>query len=157
MAVLSAYFDLGTSVRRIAEYAGMFSDADLFEIQPLMPYTEEDLDADNPKSRSCLEQGDVSSRPQLIRMPGAYDTVLLGFPLWLESEPRVIDTFLSQLPAGTHVIPFTNAAGKEEEISMALSSRFPLLKMDPVAVVENDPAAIGSWIRSLSLQDLCHH
>ena len=38
MAVLSAYFDLGTSVRRIAEYAGMFSDADLFEIQPLMPY-----------------------------------------------------------------------------------------------------------------------
>ncbi len=151
MAVLSAYFDLGTSVRRIAEYAGMFSDADLFEIQPLMPYTEEDLDADNPKSRCSTEQKDSSSRPQLVRMPGTYDTVLLGFPLWLESEPRIIDTFLSQLPAGTRVIPFTDEDTKAEELSAALAARFPSLKMDPLAVVGNDPGAIGAWIRSLSL------
>lgn len=151
MAVLSAYFDLGSSVRRIAEYAGMFSDADLFEIQPLMPYTEEDLDADNPKSRCCTEQADGAARPQLIRMPQAYDVVLLGFGLWLESEPRVIDTFLSQLPSGTRVIPYTNEAGREEKLSAELSSRFPSLRIEPVMVLDGDPKKIAAWAHNLSL------
>ena len=68
--------------REIAEATG----AELYEIRPAQPYTPADLDWTNKKSRSSVEMNDPACRPAIAgELPemDKYDTVFLGFPIWL--------------------------------------------------------------------------
>ena len=78
---LVAYFSAsGVTAKAAAELAGALS-ADIHEIKPKVPYTKEDLDWTNMKSRSSLEMSDSSSRPEIAVSElqlGEYDVLLLG-------------------------------------------------------------------------------
>ena len=57
--------------------------ADLFEIEPKVPYTKPDLDWMNKKSRSSVEMNDKKIRPEIEDIPvdiSAYDEIIIGFP-----------------------------------------------------------------------------
>ena len=57
--------------------------ADLFEIEPKVPYTKLDLDWMNKKSRSSVEMSDKKYRPEIMKKEmdmSSYDEILLGFP-----------------------------------------------------------------------------
>ena len=57
--------------------------ADLFEIEPKVPYTKPDLDWMNKKSRSSVEMSDKKYRPAIMKKEmdmSSYDEILLGFP-----------------------------------------------------------------------------
>ena len=60
---LVAYFSVTGNTRKLAENLAQVAHADLFEIVPKKPYTEEDCDWHNPESRTSLECNDSSSRP----------------------------------------------------------------------------------------------
>ncbi len=113
---LTVYFSITGKTRRTAQYVGMCTDSDLFEIKPLLPYTEEDLDWRNPSSRSYKEYIDLSSRPPIFHMPDdlqSYTVIYIGYPLWYEDVPRIMMTFLSQIPKkGQTIIPF--ATGEQD-------------------------------------------
>ena len=111
---LVVYFSATGNTKPLAEYAAKYLSADLYEIVPAQPYTDADLNYNNNQSRSTLEHGDASIRPEiegLIESIDAYDTIYLGYPIWWGEAPRIIDTFLTSFDfSGKTIIPFCTSA-----------------------------------------------
>lgn len=86
-----------------------FLHADLYEILPEEPYTEEDL-AYYTGGRADQEQDDPSARPGIanrVEDMDQYDTVLLGYPIWHGQAPSIISTFLESYDfLGKTIVPF---------------------------------------------------
>lgn len=112
---LVVYFSAGGVTKKVAERLAAAAGADLFEIEPAVPYTVADLDWTNKKSRSSVEMNDPSSRPEIARRLDSleeYDTVFLGFPIWWYVAPTIINTFLESYDfAGKTIIPFATSGG----------------------------------------------
>ena len=84
--VLVAYFSASGTTARMARSLAQAAGADLYEIRPAVPYTSADLDWNDKQSRSSVEMNDKSFRPALADHDAPidrYDTILLGFPIWL--------------------------------------------------------------------------
>ncbi|MDD6903431.1 MAG: flavodoxin [Candidatus Borkfalkiaceae bacterium] len=112
---LVAYFSASGVTKKTAEKLAAAANADSFEIIPVQPYTDEDLDWTDKKSRSTIEMNDPSSRPAIaekLENMGGYDIVFVGFPVWWYVEPRIIDTFLESYDfSGKTVVPFATSGG----------------------------------------------
>lgn len=112
---LVAYFSASGVTKKTAEKLAAAANADSFEIIPVQPYTDEDLDWTDKKSRSTIEMNDPSSRPAIaekLENIGGYDIVFVGFPVWWYVEPRIIDTFLDSYDfSGKTVVPFATSGG----------------------------------------------
>ena len=100
-----------SAAREIAEAVG----GDLYEIQPVQPYTSADLNWMDKKSRGTIEMNDPESRPEIaasVQNMEQYDTILIGFPIWWYVEPRIVDTFLESYDfSGKTMIPFATSGG----------------------------------------------
>lgn len=116
---LVACFSASGVTKAVAVRLAKAADADFFEIKPAVPYTRADLDWTNRKSRSSLEMNDPASRPALAeQLPSmdAYDTVLLGFPIWWYAVPSIIHTFLESYDfSGKTILPFATSGGSTME------------------------------------------
>ena len=83
---LVAYFSATGNTRAVAESLAALTGADLYEIVPADPYTEDDLDYGNSESRTSLEMDDPDARPEIAGEPldlTGYTTLYLGYPIWL--------------------------------------------------------------------------
>ena len=108
--ILVAYFSATGTTKGVAERIASVTGADLYEIVPAEPYTEDDLNWHDSSSRTTYEQNDKSVRPEIagetLSLDG-YTTVYLGFPIWWGEEPRIMDTFVESHDfTGITVIPF---------------------------------------------------
>lgn len=112
---LVAYFSASGVTAGVAEKLSETIGADLFAIEPVIPYTKADLDWMDKKSRSTLEMNDPSSRPAIARKcdnMDEYDTVYVGFPIWWYVAPTIINTFLESYDmTGKTIIPFATSGG----------------------------------------------
>lgn len=108
-SILVAYFSATGSTKQVAQQAAEILDADLYEIVPEDPYTEEDL-AYYTGGRADQEQDDPSARPVIsggVEDMSQYDTILLGYPIWHGQAPRIISTFLESYDFSDKIIiPF---------------------------------------------------
>ena len=94
---LVAYFSASGNTAKAAKTLAQAAGADLYEIKPEVPYTQEDLDWNNPEARSSMEMQDKSFRPAIADKNAnveAYDVVFLGFPIWWYVAPTIVNTFL---------------------------------------------------------------
>ena len=62
---LVAYFSASGVTAKVAETLAEAIGADIFEIEPKVPYTKADLDWTNRQSRSSIEMNDPASRPAI--------------------------------------------------------------------------------------------
>lgn len=112
---LVAYFSASGTTEQVAQDLADAIGADIFEIVPEQPYTEDDLNWNDEKSRSSVEMGDETCRPAFdgkVEEMETYDTVFVGFPVWWYVEPRIIDTFLEAYDfSGKTVVPFATSGG----------------------------------------------
>ena len=77
---LVAYFSASGVIAKVAETLAEAIGADIFEIEPKVPYTEADLDWMDKKARSTIEMKDPASRPEIaVKRDNMkdYDTILL--------------------------------------------------------------------------------
>ena len=84
--VLIAYFSASGVTARVAQEMAEAIGADLYEIAPAEIYTSADLNWMNKKSRSSVEMNDPACRPAIAKTAenmAQYDTVFIGFPVWL--------------------------------------------------------------------------
>lgn len=110
---LVAYFSCSGITEGLARTLAEVVKGDLYRIEPAVPYTDADLNWNNPQSRSSLEMRDKASRPaisgRVADMEG-YDTVYVGFPIWWYVAPTIINTFLESYDfSGKTVIPFATS------------------------------------------------
>lgn len=112
---LVAYFSASGTTKKVARDLSDAIGADLFEIVPQAPYTADDLNWNDRRSRSSVEMNDESARPAIantVADMAAYDTVYVGFPVWWYVEPRIIDTFLESYDfSGMVIVPFATSGG----------------------------------------------
>lgn len=89
--------------------------ADIFEIEPKIPYSNQDLDWTNKNSRSSLEMNDRSSRPEVAKKVAnmeQYDKIFVGFPIWWYVAPTIVNSFLEQYDlSGKTIVPFATSGG----------------------------------------------
>lgn len=108
---LVAYFSRSGNTRVIAGVIQRAQHADLFEIRPARSYPEDYFET----VEQARQERDRDSRPTLANLVvnlASYDTVFLGFPIWGETLPSVIRTFLATHDlAGKVVIPFITHGG----------------------------------------------
>ena len=114
---LVAYFSATGTTTKVAELLADAVGADIFEIQPEIPYTTADLDWHNKNSRSSIEMKDDSSRPAIASKRDnmhEYDTIFVGFPIWWYVAPTIINTFLESYDlTGKTIIPFATSGGSD--------------------------------------------
>lgn len=112
---LVAYFSASGTTARVAKNLAQAAGADLYEIKPAVPYTKDDLNWMDKKSRSSVEMNDKSSRPELADKDAdiaAYDTVLLGFPIWWYVAPTIVKSFLESYDfSGKKIVLFATSGG----------------------------------------------
>ena len=112
---LVAFFSASGVTAKVAEKLSDTIGADLFAIEPKVPYTKADLDWMDKNSRSTLEMKDPASRPEIARARDnmeEYDTVFVGFPIWWYVAPTIINTFLESYNlTGKTIIPFATSGG----------------------------------------------
>ena len=97
MKILVAYFSASGVTKGVAEKIAEKIGADIYEIKPVKPYTDADLNWMNRNSRSSVEMRDKSSRPEIITGDidvSQYDRILLGYPVWWYTAPTIVNTFL---------------------------------------------------------------
>lgn len=108
---LVAYFSRSGNTRVVAGLIHRELGADLFEIRPASPYPEDYL----ATVEQARQERDRNFEPILeakVSNMAAYDTVYLGFPVWGETTPPVIRSFLKVHDlSGKTLIPFVTHGG----------------------------------------------
>lgn len=114
---LVAYFSASGVTAKVAEKLSEAIGADLYAIEPEVPYTKADLDWMDKKSRSTIEMNNPASRPAITGKRdnmNDYDTVFVGFPIWWYVAPTIINTFLESYDlTDKTIIPFATSGGSD--------------------------------------------
>lgn len=120
---LVVYYSATGTTEGVAQTIADTTGGDLFEIQPVEPYTDDDLDWTNDDldwtnddSRVSREHDDESLRDvDLVSTSvdnwDSYDTVFIGYPIWWGIAAWPVDGFVEANDfTGKAVIPFCTAA-----------------------------------------------
>lgn len=114
--VLVVYFSASGNTEGVANIIAEELDGDLFEIEPLDPYTADDLDWTDDNARVTLEHEDESLRDvELVTTTPSnwdnYDTVFIGYPIWWGIAAWPVSSFVSENNFDEKtVIPFCTSA-----------------------------------------------
>ncbi len=113
--VLVAYFSATNTTEGVAEQIANGLNADLYEIVPVEPYTDADLDYNDNNSRSTLEMNNPDARPAIsgsVENMEQYDIVFIGYPIWWSEAPRIVSTFVESYDfSGKTIVPFCTSGG----------------------------------------------
>lgn len=113
--VLVVYFSGTGNTKRVATDIAKATNADVLELQPVQPYSKEDLDYHNKESRVMKEMDNKALRdiPLVKDQPdnwSQYDTVFVGYPIWRHNAAWPIDNFIKHNDfTGKTVIPFATS------------------------------------------------
>ncbi|MDE7452715.1 MAG: flavodoxin [Paramuribaculum sp.] len=155
--VLVVYFSATGTTEKVAKEIASATNGRLFEIEPENKYTSADLNWNNRNSRSSVEMNDMSSRPAIkngIVNLDSIETVFIGYPIWWDQAPRVINTFIdSNNLKGKRIITFCTSGGSTIEGSTrALCETYPDLDITQGKCLNGtSESGIEAWIKSLGL------
>lgn len=113
---LVVYFSTTGNTEEAAGYIAGLTGGDLFELEPVEPYTSEDLNYSDDNSRASLEYADESLREvelaaDTVENWDDYDTVFIGYPIWWGIAAWPVDGFVEANDfTGKTVIPFCTSA-----------------------------------------------
>ena len=114
---LIVYYSATGSTERIASIMAEKIDADVFELEPAQPYTDDDLNWTNSDSRVVYEhehpeaQSAVALKQITPDNWDEYDTVFIGYPIWWGIAAWPVNQFVSGNDfTGKTVIPFCTSA-----------------------------------------------
>lgn len=140
--------------------ATMIHDAlacDVFRIQPTLPYSDS---YDDTVARNVREQNE-NARPVIANLPAnidAYDTILLGSPIWNVRPPRIMLTFAERFDfTGKRILPFTTYAvsGLGQVVAEYTAACRGATFGEALAIrgeeVEQGRSAVEGWLRRVGL------
>ena len=115
-SVLVVYYSATGNTAQVAQYIADSTGGDLFEIQPVEPYTDDDLNWTDDNSRVSQEHADKSLRDvelvaDTVDNWDQYDTVFIGYPIWWGIAAWPVDGFVEANDfSGKTVIPFCTSS-----------------------------------------------
>ena len=156
---LVAYFSATGTTRTLAGYAAEALGADIYEIVPEQPYTQEDL-AYYTDGRADREQSNPLARPVISGSAldmSRYHVIILGYPIWHGQAPKIISTFLESYDfTGKTIVPFctshSSGIGSSDTDLHALAAGADWLSGSRFAG-GTSKGAIEEWVRGLNLPE----
>ena len=155
---LVAYFSATGTTAKAASNIAKIIGGKLFEITPQVPYTDADLDWNNKQSRSSVEMNDAQSRPALQTTKpdiAEYDVVFIGYPIWWNLAPRIVNTFIENHNLkGKVIIPFATSGGSGISNSVSeLKKAYPELNWREGKLLNGmSDSALQEWINDVTSQ-----
>lgn len=113
---LVVYFSATGNTEEAANYIAAATGADMLELVPVEPYSDDDLDWTDDSSRVVYEYENPDAREvELVETTvadwEAYDTVFIGYPIWWGIAAWPVDSFIAANDfTGKTVIPFCTSA-----------------------------------------------
>ena len=157
--VLIAYFSASGVTAKTAKNLAKAAKADMYEIIPAKPYTNDDLNWQNKKSRSSIEMSDKAFRPALADTNAdisKYDTILLGFPIWWYVAPTIVNTFLESYDFSRKtIILFATSGGSG--FGNTVTELKPSVSNDTVIkegkILNGNPSVseLEKWVKSMNI------
>lgn len=158
--ILIAYFSATGNTERVAGFIAEATGGDLFELEPVEPYTDADLNYNDRNSRVYREYLDESLRDTELSDTAVagwenYDVVFIGYPVWWGVAAWPVNDFIEDNDfTGKTVIPFCTSAssglGQSGELLEELADTGTWLEGERFSsrASESDVAA---WLESLEL------
>ncbi|XAH24114.1 flavodoxin [Xylophilus sp. GW821-FHT01B05] len=151
---LVVYFSRSGNTRVVAGLLQRSLGADLFEMQPEVPYPEDYL-ATVEEARQERDNGRARALARSVPDIARYDTIYLGFPIWGETAPPVIRGFLSSHDlSGKDLIPFITHGGYGLGNSLTLLAQgASRARLQPAFSTEADQERrtmnqVNDWLKS---------
>ena len=153
--ILVAYFSWGGTTQRMAQEIVNQTGADLFRIEPIVPYptdytecTEVAQEEKNNNARPAIT-GEVENWKQ-------YDIVFIGCPVWWWTTPMIICTFAESYDfEGKTVVPFCTYASTYRDETLAriveLTSDADHLTGEGLTSGRINADNIGAWLREIGI------
>ncbi len=116
---LVVYYSASGNTKEAADYIAEATNADIFEIQPVKPYTDDDLNWRDDNSRVVYEHGNPEAREVELSTTEVanwdeYDTVFIGYPIWWGIAAWPVDGFVKANDfTGKEVIPFCTSTSSD--------------------------------------------
>lgn len=113
---LIVYYSATGTTEGIAKLIAEKTGGDLFELEPVDTYTNEDLDWTKRDSRVSVEHDNENARnvellETVVPDFDSYETVYIGYPIWWGIAAWPVDTFVKSNDfTGKTVIPFCTAS-----------------------------------------------
>lgn len=142
---LVAYFSYSGNTEEIAQQIAGYTGADLVEIERATPYES--------ASEEGEEELNSNARPEItVDLDSAepYDTIFVGYPIWFDEAPMVIDTFLESYDfSGKTIVPFCTSASDPIDNSLHIFSELAPDAVIGEALTANDEADVEPWLNRL--------
>ena len=113
---LVVYYSATGNTEAVANYIADATGGDLFELEPIEPYTDEDLNYNDENSRVSQEYADESLRDvELVSATvegfDEYENIFVGYPIWWQVAAWPVNQFIENNDfTGKTVIPFCTSA-----------------------------------------------
>ena len=113
---LVVYYSASGNTENVSNVIAKTLGADLFELEPVEPYSNDDLNWTNDDSRVTREhenedERDVELVSATVDNWSEYDTVFIGYPIWWGIAAWPVDEFIETNDfIGKTVIPFATSA-----------------------------------------------
>lgn len=113
---LVVYYSASGNTENVANYIAAKMGADVFELEPVEPYSSDDLDWTDRDSRVSQEYANPEQRDvELVATEApdweSYDTVFIGYPIWWHIAAWPVDGFIAANDfTGKTVIPFCTSS-----------------------------------------------
>lgn len=97
--VLIAYYSATGNTEAVANYIADATGGDLFELEPVEPYTDDDLNYNDENSRVSQEYADESLRDvELVSATvegfDEYENIFVGYPIWWQVAAWPVNQFI---------------------------------------------------------------
>lgn len=153
--ILVAYFSWGGTTQRMAQEIVRQTGADLFRIEPVVPYPTEYT----PCTEVAREEKDNNARPAIVSKVenwAGYDTVFIGCPVWWWTTPMIICTFTEGYDfKGKTVVPFCTYAATYRDETLAriveLTPDAEHLTGEGLTSGRINEQNISSWLKEIGL------
>lgn len=116
---LVVYYSATGNTEEAANYIAAATGADVFELVPAEPYSDDDLDWTDDNSRVVYEHDNPDARVvELVESTvsdwESYDTIFIGYPIWWGIAAWPVDGFIAANDfTGKTVIPFCTSSSSE--------------------------------------------
>ena len=144
-STLIAYFSYTGNTEEVAQQIAEQTGGTLVEIERATPYEDASEEGEEEINNNIHPEITVD-----LDSIDDYDTIFVGYPIWFDEAPMVIDTFLESFDfSGKTIVPFCTSASD----SIANSLHF-FSELAPDAVIAdgltaNDEADIEPWLNEL--------
>lgn len=157
---LVVYYSATGHTEDVAGYIAAATDADIFVLEPVEPYSSEDLDWTDENSRVTREHENEAERnvelvADTVDNWESYDTIFIGYPIWWHIAAWPVDGFIAANDfTGKTVIPFCTSSssdlGESGELLAEAAGTGSWLKGERFASSASEET-VREWVESLDL------